>query len=145
MSRTGNPRELLKGPLSYGIIFVLATITGWRTSLGSLFALILLCVGDGFAEIFGKRFGKKAFGSLPYNKDKTIAGSLAFVVLSFISVEMFLVYFNWQGLISFPAFSDGKRIALVCVVGGVAEGMVNSEWDNIVVYVAGSLASWLLF
>ena len=32
MSRSGNPRELLRGPLFYGIVFVILTIQYWMDS-----------------------------------------------------------------------------------------------------------------
>ena len=32
MTRTGNPREILRGPLFYGIMFVLLTVIYWKDS-----------------------------------------------------------------------------------------------------------------
>jgi farnesol kinase len=146
MSRSGSPRELLKGPLAYGVVFVLGTVVSWRTSVDSIFAFVLLCVGDGFAEIFGRRYGRGALGALPFNRRKTYAGSLAFVVLSLVAAELLYLHFYEHGFVSlrYSAFERRVRFALVCLAGAVAEGAVNTEWDNIVVYVAGAAAAYVI-
>lgn len=53
MSRTGNPREILCGPL-FGIV-----------------ALMLMCGGDGLADIAGRRWGH---ARLPWAPRKSWAG-----------------------------------------------------------------------
>jgi len=149
MSRTGNRRELLRGPLSYGVVFVLATVVGWRSSVSSVFALVLLCVGDGFAELFGKAYGKgRILGSLPYNRKKTLAGTLAFVVFSWISMELLLALPQTQQHLVLPNFSPlerSLRIGGVCAVAALAESSTNSDWDNVIVYAAGAVAASIVF
>src|SRR5512139_3217492 len=49
MSRTGNPREILRGPLFYGIAFVLLTVLFWKDSPVGMTALMMMCGGDGLA------------------------------------------------------------------------------------------------
>jgi hypothetical protein len=56
MSRSGDRREILHGPLYYGIVFILLTTLFWYDSPIGITALMLLCGGDGLADIFGKRF-----------------------------------------------------------------------------------------
>ena len=48
MSRSGDRRELLRGPALYGAVFVAATLTCWR-ELSGVLALVALCAGDGAA------------------------------------------------------------------------------------------------
>ncbi len=55
MSRTGDRREILRGPLFYGIVFVLVTLIYWKDSLIGIPALMMLCGGDGIADIVGRR------------------------------------------------------------------------------------------
>ncbi len=55
MSRTGDPREILRGPLFYGIVFVAMTLIYWKDSLIGIPALMILCGGDGVADIVGRR------------------------------------------------------------------------------------------
>lgn len=51
MSRTGDRREILRGPLFYGIVFVIATVVYWLESPIGITALMLMCGGDGLADI----------------------------------------------------------------------------------------------
>jgi hypothetical protein len=54
MSRTGNKRELLLGPLMYGIVFVYSTVVYWRSSPAAIVAMMLLCAGSyKFYVLFG--------------------------------------------------------------------------------------------
>ena len=55
MSRSGDPKEILKGPFFYGVVFVVLTIIFWRESPIGIIALMILCGGDGFADIIGRR------------------------------------------------------------------------------------------
>ena len=68
MSRSGDRKEILRGPLFYGIVFVILTIIYWVDSPIGIVALMLLCGGDGLAEIVGRRFKSK---TLPWSANKT--------------------------------------------------------------------------
>ena len=52
MSRTGDRREILRGPLYYGIVFVVLTLLYWVNSPIGMVALMLMCGGDGLADIY---------------------------------------------------------------------------------------------
>ena len=54
MSRTGDPKEILRGPLFYGIMFVVLTLIFWRDSPTGIVALMMLCGGDGIADLIGR-------------------------------------------------------------------------------------------
>src|SRR4030043_2096006 len=96
MSRSGDRREVLRGPLYYGIIFVLLTIIFWKSSPIGIVGLMLMCGGDGLADIFGRKWVK---GKALWNKGKSLVGSfgmllgggtlLVFVVMIFISAGVF--------------------------------------------------------
>src|SRR3990172_9612441 len=72
MSRTGDRGEILRGPLYYGIIFVVLTVVFWYDKPTGIVALMMLCGGDGLADILGRRYGKV---KLPWNRGKSWAGS----------------------------------------------------------------------
>src|ERR1043166_2191806 len=55
MTRTGDRREILRGPLFYGIMFVAITLIYWKDSLIGIPALMMMCGGDGVADIVGRR------------------------------------------------------------------------------------------
>jgi len=53
--RTGNPREMLLGPLFYGVVFVALTIIYWTDSPIGIIALMLICGGDGWPISSGQK------------------------------------------------------------------------------------------
>src|SRR5215204_3922670 len=77
MSRTGDRREILRGPLFYGIVFVAITLIYWKDSLIGIPALMMMCGGDGVADIVGRRVRSMR---LPWSPEKSVAGSLSVLV-----------------------------------------------------------------
>jgi len=51
MSRTGDPKEILRGPLFYGIMFVTLTLIFWKDSPVGIVALMMLCGGAGLVVV----------------------------------------------------------------------------------------------
>ncbi|GMG98827.1 hypothetical protein Nepgr_000667 [Nepenthes gracilis] len=96
MSRYGDHRELLKGPLYYVLAITVACIVYWRTSPVAIAGICNLCAGDGFADIVGRRLGHQ---KIPYNRNKSIAGSIAMVSAGFMVSVGFMLYFSWFGFI----------------------------------------------
>jgi len=129
MSRTGNPKELLIGPLAYGIIFTLSTYMYWADSPTGIIALVLLCVGDGMAEVIGSKYGKIP---LPYNPKKSWAGSIAFVVSALVVALVYLYLFHGWFTISL-GYLPVLFITTVCAA--VVESVTKSEWDNVSVFL----------
>ncbi|XP_038707987.1 probable phytol kinase 3, chloroplastic isoform X2 [Tripterygium wilfordii] len=82
MTRFGDHRELLKGPLYYATTITLACIICWRTSPIAIAAICNLCAGDGLADVIGRRFGNL---KLPYNRNKSIAGSITMALSGFLT------------------------------------------------------------
>lgn len=66
--RGGKANELITGPVFYGAVIAYLTAQHW-ISLPSVGGICCLCVGDGLAEVVGKRT-KKQLGVLPWNKSK---------------------------------------------------------------------------
>lgn len=56
--RTGERRELLRGPLQYGLAIAALTAWFWRDSPVGVLGIAVLCAGDGMADIIGRRFGQ---------------------------------------------------------------------------------------
>src|SRR4030066_1002891 len=77
MSRSGDRREILRGPLYYGIIFVILTVIYWKSSPIGIIALMLMCGGDGLADIFGRKWGRS---KIYWNHAKSWAGSLGMLL-----------------------------------------------------------------
>ncbi|KAK8715997.1 hypothetical protein V6N13_043320 [Hibiscus sabdariffa] len=144
MSRYGDySRELLKGPLYYAATITLACALYWRTSPIAIAAICNLCAGDGTADIVGRRFGG---WKLPYNKNKSIAGSVAMATAGFFTSVGFMYYFSYFGYID-----KSVEIVLGFLVVSVASALVESLPisteldDNLTVTLTSILVGSLVF
>ncbi|XP_008218941.1 PREDICTED: probable phytol kinase 1, chloroplastic isoform X3 [Prunus mume] len=73
VTREGNPKELLRGPLYYVLILILCALVFWRESPVGVVSLAMMCGGDGVADIMGRKFGSI---KIPYNQKKSWAVEL---------------------------------------------------------------------
>jgi phytol kinase len=144
MTRTGNPRELLKGPLYYGLSFIVCTIAFWRTSPVGIVALMLMCGGDGLADILGRRYGTH---KLPFSPQKSWVGSLAMFLGSWGFAVVMVAWFN--GLQFFPA--DLELGTMICSVGAIAfiatlvEALPFPDIDNLTLTITATALGLLIF
>ncbi|EAL71342.1 hypothetical protein DDB_G0272380 [Dictyostelium discoideum AX4] len=133
MSRSGSPRELLLGPLSYGIIISLLTMIFWFSPI-SIITIGVLCLGDGFAAIFGLKYGTKR---IPYNREKTLIGSLAFFICSFIGTFILLTLL--QDRLLYPSIVLAPSLFWVCLISTLIESLPLRDWDNITISICSVL------
>ncbi|MFH2104015.1 MAG: phosphatidate cytidylyltransferase [Chloroflexota bacterium] len=111
MSRSGDRREILRGPLFYGILFVVLTILFWKDTPIGMVALMLMCGGDGLADVLGRRFKSPP---LPWSRQKTVLGSLGMFLGGWGLAVLHLgcVYARWRlprPIHSLPAAGDVDR------------------------------------
>jgi len=141
MSRTGDRREILRGPLYYGIIFVLLTIVYWRSSPIGIVALMLMCGGDGLADIMGKRFGRV---HLPWSPKKSWIGSLGMLiggwVFAMIVPGLYLATHMLPGRLD----SFLLPVTIIAIVGMLVESMPFLDIDNITVTLAALIMGHIL-
>jgi phytol kinase len=141
MSRTGDRREILHGPLFYGLAFVALTIFYWMDNPIGIIALMLMCGGDGLADIVGRRYGKTR---LPWNKDKSWVGSAGMFVggVSFVIIVMAI----YLAASVFPGDLVGYLPAFVIIsmAGTLVETLPLKDIDNITVTLACLLVGGLL-
>ncbi|KAK9053675.1 hypothetical protein SSX86_024749 [Deinandra increscens subsp. villosa] len=119
MSRDGDYRELIKGPLYYASTIALSSVLYWRTSPIAIAAICNLCAGDGMADIIGRRFGSK---KIPYNKEKSFAGSIAMAAAGFIVSVGYMHYFSMFGY-----FEESWQMIFGFLVVSVASALVESH------------------
>ena len=142
MTRTGNPREILRGPLFYGLVFVVLTIIYWKDAPTGMIGLMLMCGGDGLADIIGRRFGTK---KLPWAKEKSWAGSLGMLVGGWIFAVGILAVFVSAGVFSGPLSGFLPALTLIAFAGTLVESLPLKDVDNITVTLtAVALGQWLL-
>jgi phytol kinase len=142
MSRTGNRREILKGPLYYGIVFILLTVIYWVTSPIGMVALMLMCGGDGMADVFGRRFGKL---KLPWNPGKSWFGSFGMFIGGWIFSAFILAIFRIFDIFNQSYISYFIPISLIALVGTIIESLPIRDIDNITVPLSAILLGHLLF
>ena len=142
MSRSGDRREILHGPLYYGISFILLTIIFWRDTAVGIVALMILCGGDGLADIIGSKVGGKV---LPWSAKKTYIGSLTMFlggsIFSILLVWVFIQAGYLGGLLSsyiLPIFG-------IAFITTIVESLPFENIDNITVPFISVLIGLLLF
>lgn len=142
MSRTGDPKEILRGPLYYGIMFVVLTVIYWKDSPIGIIALMMMCGGDGIADIVGRKF---ASAKLPWSKDKSIAGSIAVFIGGFVmSVIIIFIYVN-AGVFAGSITNYLFPITAIAFVGMLVESLPYKDIDNVTMTIASVLVGYLFF
>lgn len=142
MSRTGDPKEILRGPLYYGIMFVVLTVVYWKDSPIGIIALMMMCGGDGIADIVGRKFES---AKLPWSKEKSVAGSIAVLIGGFVmSATIILIYVN-AGVFVGTINDYLLPITVMALVGTVVESLPYKDIDNVTMTVASVLAGYLFF
>ena len=130
MTRTGDRREILRGPLFYGIVFVVMTILFWYKTPTGIVALMLMCGGDGLADILGRRYGKS---KLPWSPDKSWIGSLGMFIGGLVFSAIIVGIFSAMGLFQGSLTAYIFPIAIIAIAGTIVESLPYHDIDNITV------------
>ncbi len=142
MSRTGDPKEILKGPFFYGIVFVLLTIVFWRESPIGIIALMILCGGDGFADIIGRRVPSFA---LKWSPGKSFAGTISMFLGGLIFSSILILIFINFGFINIIFLESFPKILLLNILATIIESLPVRDWDNVTVPAIVVLVGLILF
>ena len=102
MSRSKNPRELLRGTFYYTLVMIIVTLFWWTHPL-ALVSFSILAFGDGFADIIGRNYGKHKI-KVPAG-NKTWEGSLGGMLVVGFLLTMLMAFF--YGLMGVTVFSSG--------------------------------------
>lgn len=142
MSRSGDPKEILKGPLFYGIAFIIVTILFWRNSPLGIITLMILCGGDGIADIVGRNISSP---TLKWSKNKSIAGSIAMFIGGFIFSTVLVLIFIKSGYLHLDLTQSILKIIILNLVATIVESLPISDWDNVTVPVAVIFVGLIIF
>lgn len=142
MSRTGDRREILRGPLYYGIVFVLLTLIYWKDSPVGMTALMLMCGGDGLADIVGRRVTSP---SIPWNRNKSVAGSVSVFLGGWLMTALILFICVSAGIFTKSFGNYLLPITIVAFVGALVESLPFKDVDNITVTLAAVIAGIMVF
>lgn len=142
MTRTGNPREILRGPLFYGVMFVLLTVIYWKDSPIGITALMMMCGGDGVADIIGRRVRSP---KLSWSREKSVAGSLSvFLGGAFLTAVILFIYVS-AGVFTPPFGSYLVPVFWIALGGTMVESLPFRDIDNITLTVVSALLGHLVF
>ena len=122
MTRNGDKRELLKGPLYFVIVAAICGTLFYKTFPG-IMAMTTLGWGDGISPIIGYHFGKLKYEVL---STKSLEGTLSMFIAAFSAS----VFFVW---LIIPNELNIMRILLLALVATVVEACSPKEIDNILI------------
>jgi phytol kinase len=142
MSRTGDRREILRGPLFYGIVFIAITLIYWKDSLIGIPALMMMCGGDGIADIVGRRVQSP---SLPWSPEKSLAGSLSVFAGGWLLTVLIFAGYVWMGVFNGPVTRFLVPITWIALGAMLVESLPFKDVDNITLAVVSALIGHLVF
>lgn len=142
MSRTGDRREILRGPLFYGIAFVAITLIYWKDSLIGIPALMMMCGGDGIADIVGRNLNSP---KLPWSREKSLAGSLGVFIGGWLLTMLMFVMYVWFGAFSGPITRFVVPVTVIAIGATLVESLPFKDIDNITVVLVSVLIGHLVF
>jgi phytol kinase len=142
MSRTGDRREILRGPLFYGIVFVAITLLYWKDSLIGIPALMMMCGGDGIADIVGRRVRSP---KLPWSREKSLAGSLSVFAGGWILTILIFALYVWAGAFAGPTTGFLLPVTWIALGAMLVESLPFKDIDNITITLASILVGYLVF
>ena len=132
ISRSGDPSEVLGGPYVYTWVLLLAALLAFRSPY-AVVGVAQMAVGDGLADIIGRRFGSKKWFC---NPDKSYAGSLAFIIGATVASMGLLRWLGFPAPLA-PLFTISCACALV-------EVLLTDVDDNVSVPLVGGLLALTL-
>ena len=142
MSRTGDRREILRGPLFYGIMFVVITLIYWKDSFVGIPALMMLCGGDGIADIVGRRVQS---AKLPWSTNKSLAGTLSVFVGGWLMTIFVFAIYVWMDAFSGSLVRFLLPVAWIALAAMLVESLPFKDVDNITLTVVSALIGHFVF
>jgi phytol kinase len=142
MTRTGDRREILRGPLFYGLMFIAITLIYWKDSLIGIPALMIMCGGDGIADLISSRIHSPR---LPWSPEKSVVGSLSVFVGGWLLSMLIFAIYVWDGAFSGPVSIFILPVTWMALGAALVESLPFKDIDNITVTIACVLIGYLVF
>ena len=118
------------------------TLVYWKDSPIGMTAVMLMCGGDGLADIMGR--GLKS-PKLPWNKDKSVAGSLGMFIGGWALTAFILAIFVASSVFSGPFTAYLLPITIIAVAATIVESLPLKDVDNITITLAALALGYFLF
>ena len=140
ISRTGDRSEALGGPFLYTIVLLLASLFGFR-SVASIVAICQMAVGDGMADLVGRRFGSVKW-PLPFARQKSLVGTAAFAGFAWLACLGMVGLYHARGFTALTMASAAPALLAVSVACALIELLPIGD-DNLTVPAAAAVLSVL--
>jgi phytol kinase len=118
------------------------TLIFWKDSPIGMIAVMLMCGGDGLADIMGRGLRSP---KLPWNKDKSVAGSLGMLLGGWVLTAFILFIFVLKGVFAGSFTGYLLPITYLAVLATLVESLPIKDMDNITVTLAAVALGYLLF
>ena len=142
MSRTGERHEILRGPLFYGLVFVAITLIYWKDSLIGIPALMIMCGGDGIADIVGRRIPSSR---LSWSPEKSLAGMVSVFLGGWVMTVFVFAIYGWVGAFAGPITRYLLPITWIALGAMLVESLPFRDIDNITITLASLLVGYFVF
>ncbi len=137
MTRTGDPHELLRGPLFFTVSMMFVGVFLFMKFIG-VAIMGYLGWGDGIAPYVGKRWGKHKYRLL--GREKSIEGSISVFVAGFLgSLLLYILVF-----LSLPTMAEIIRLVILGIVAVLVEAVSPADVDNLAIPAALYLTDLVL-
>jgi len=121
---------------------VAITLLYWKDSHIGIPALMMMCGGDGTADIVGRRVSS---ARLPWSPDKSVAGMLSVFVGGWLMTVFVFVVFVWAGAFSGPVTRFVLPVTWIALGATLVESLPFKDIDNITITLASILVGYLSF
>ena len=142
MSRTGDRREILRGPLFYGIMFVVLTIVYWKDSPIGITALMMMCGGDGIADIVGRRVKSP---KLSWSREKSVAGLVSVFVGGWLMTLILFAIYIGVGVFAAPFSAYVLPVTWIALGATLVESLPFKDIDNVTLTFVSALIGYFVF
>ena len=141
ISRSGDQKEALGGPMLYTVVLLLCTLFGWR-SIVSVVAVCQMGIGDGMADIVGRRYGSVKW-PMPFAAKKSLIGSAAFAFFGFVASIGMVSFYHALGFSKLSAAAALAPVAIISLACAFVELLPIGD-DNLTVPAAAAVTGTLL-
>jgi hypothetical protein len=142
MTRTGNPREMLFGPILYSLVLISIALLYWKDSVFGLPALAVMCGGIGIAELLGVR---KPVSGVPWSIGRNLVRALSIFAGGWLVSILILEVFIWIGFFSGPIDRFFLPVTWIALGGALVGLLPVQELDTILVPMVCVLIGYLVF
>ena len=123
-------------------VFIAITLIYWKDSFIGIPALMMLCGGDGIADIVGRRIKSP---KLPWSREKSVAGSLSVFAGGALLTALILFIYVSVGVFATPFTMYLLPVMWIALGAMLVESLPFKDVDNITLTVISALIGHFVF